>query len=676
MSAVIVETPRSQGPVGVETAVLDIVENALRNARFEMDAVVLRTAMSPGIREQHDAFPLIADRHGRMVAGQFGSFIDGFLSGYDGTVEEGDVFFTSDPYACEGAISHANDWLVLLPIYFEGSLVGWAAMFGHMSDVGGKVPGSLPTDAVSIHEEGVIVPPVKLLRGGTLDQQLLDTILNQVRLPSWNRADLNAVLASCRTAETRVRELCDRFGVDTYLSTLDLLLERNRQAMAKLFRQVVPEQPVTFEDFVDDDGRGQGPFRIRCTLWRDGDRVVLDFTGTSEQAEGSINFLLNENVLRMFFGVYTIMAVDPMILFNDGFYPLVDVRIPEGSLLKPRRPAAVSCRTHALGRLFDVLAGLLGQCQPEFLAAAGFSSSPHLMYSGLDRSGTWFQLYQIGFGGVPARPVGDGFDGHSMWPSFTNVPNEYLEAYYPLRIEAYESVPDSGGAGLHRGGNGIRVGYRFLEPGEVSIHDDRWFTKPWGVLGGEPGERGTKILERSDDSRQVVPAKCDRLAVRPGDLLHFVTWGGGGWGDPLERDPELVRHDVERGLVTAEGARRYGVVLTGGAVDLDGTRALRARLAAGRGELPRFNRGGTLEELAAGCLTETGLAAPRDPSRGPRSQEPSAGPPAVLTGVRPTAAQAGPGGGRPAGSTARPEPAAQSPLEVFVHHIARQLTGR
>ncbi|QOC92329.1 hydantoinase B/oxoprolinase family protein [Micromonospora craniellae] len=671
MSAVIVETTRTQRPVEVETAVLDIVENALRNARFEMDAVVLRTAMSPGIREQNDAFPLIADRKGRMVAGQFGSFIDGFLSGYDGTVEEGDVFFTSDPYACDGAISHANDWLVLLPIYFDGALVGWAAMFGHMSDVGGKVPGSLPTDAVSIYEEGVIVPPVKLFRGGTLDQQLLDTVLNQVRLPNWNRADLNAVLASCRTAETRVRELCERFGLDTYLSTLDLLLERNRQAMAKLFRQVVPEQPVTFEDYIDDDGRGAGPFRIRCTLWRDGDRVVLDFTGTSDQAEGSINFLLNENVLRMFFGVYTIMAVDPLIMFNDGFYPLVDVRIPEGSLLKPRRPAALSCRTHALGRLFDVLAGLLGQCQPDFLCAAGFSSSPHLMYSGLDRSGTWFQLYQIGFGGVPARPIGDGFDGHSMWPSFTNVPNEYLEAYYPLRIESYESIPDSGGAGRHRGGNGIRVGYRFLEPGQVSIHDDRWFTKPWGVLGGEPGQRGTKILERADGSRQTVPAKCDHVGVRPGDLLHFVTWGGGGWGDPLERDPDQVRHDVERGLVTVEGARRYGVVLVGDRVDDDQTRRLRAEIAASRSALPRFHHGGTVEELRARCLTETGLEPPREPAPSRVPVEPTG------TDGRGTATARSRASAAPERSTGpRTETTVRTPLEVLVHRIARQVTGR
>jgi len=597
-----------------QAANLDIIENALRNARQEMDATLFRTAISPGIREQHDAFPLIADHKGRMVAGQFGSFIDGFLANYSGTIEEGDVLFTSDPYACSGAISHANDWLVLLPVHFQGELVGWASMFGHMSDVGGKVPGSLPTDATSIHEEGVVVPPVKIFSQGEYDQQLIDTILNQVRLPRWNRADLNAIVASCRTAEKRIQQLCERFGTEKYVAALEALLSRNHQAMSKLFQTIVPETPVVFEDYIDDDGRGNGPFTIRCSLKRQGERVVLDFTGTSSQAEGSINFLLNENVLRMFFGSYVVMAVDPDILINDGFYPLVDVIIPERSLLRPERPAALSCRTHALGRIFDVLAGLLGQCQPEFLCASGFSSSPHLMYSGHDSSGEWFQLYQIGFGGVPARPLGDGIDGHSMWPSFVNVPNEFLEAYYPLIIETYETVIDSGGAGLHRGGNGIHTAFRFLEPGEVSIHDDRWLTKPWGVLGGQPGARGTKILEKAGGDRTVLPSKSDHVVVNPGDVLRFITWGGGGWGNPLERDPQAVCVDAGRGLISTEGARAYGVVLFDGEVDAVKTAELRASMSQETPQLATFNRGGTVQQLKDRALRETGIAPPRQPA--------------------------------------------------------------
>ncbi|MCX6464309.1 MAG: hydantoinase B/oxoprolinase family protein, partial [Pseudonocardiales bacterium] len=251
--------------------------------------------------------------------------------------------------------------------------------------------------------------------------------------------------------------------------------------------------------------------------------------------------------------------------------------------------------------------------------AAGFSSSPHFMYSGHytsgDRAGEWFQLYSIGFGGIPGRPLGDGPDGHSLWPSFVNIPCEYLESYYPLRIEKWETVADTGGAGLHRGGNGVDVAYVFEEPGEIAIHDDRWLTYPWGVNGGTPGARGRKWLEHPDGTRTVLPSKCHDVKVAPGDVLHFVTWGGGGWGDPLERDPALVELEVRRGLVTAEGARRYGVVVGDDGVDAAATEALRAEMRADRpAELPVFDMGPPLEEILANCEAETGLPAPKRPS--------------------------------------------------------------
>ena len=171
----------------------------------------------------------------------------------------------------------------------------------------------------------------------------------------------------------------------------------------------------------------------------------------------------------------------------------------------------------------------------QMLNAAGFSDSPHLFYSGYDDKGDWFQLFQIGFGGVPGRPAGDGPDGHSLWPGFTNVPNEFIESYFPLRIERYETICDSGGAGLHRGGNGLSVAYRFLCDGEIGIHDERWLTFPWGVLGGETGKRSTKRLVRTDGSEQWLPAKAEGIKVKAGDLLYFNTWGGGGLGRPIPR---------------------------------------------------------------------------------------------------------------------------------------------
>jgi len=384
--------------------------------------------------------------------------------------------------------------------------------------------------------------------------------------------------------------------------------------MSQLIQKTIPEEELVFEDYVCDDGRGNGPYKLRCTMKRVGDRVILDWSGTDPQSESSINFYLNENMFKMFFGIYMIMVFDPQILFNDGFYDLIEVNIPEGSLLKPRYPAALSCRTHALGRIFDVLGGLLGQRQPEFLCAAGFSSSPHLMYSGYTKGGEWYQLFQIGFGGIPGRPFGDGPDGHSLWPSFTNVPNEFLEAYFPLRIERYETIADSGGAGAFRGGNGIEIVYCFLETGEISIHDDRWFTYPWGVNGGLPGGRSRKLMVRTDGSKEVLPSKCDRVKVNPGDLLHYITWGGGGWGDPLTRDPALVAKEVGRGLVTRAGAKKYGVVLnTKGAVDAAATKKLRASMAKKRGKIQIFDFGGSIAALRKVCKKETGLPAPEQP---------------------------------------------------------------
>ena len=617
MTARIVQTNNEPlDAVEVEGVTVDLIENALKNAREEMDAVLFRTAMSPGIREQGDCFPMIANKDGKMVVGQFGSFIGPFLEAYDAEIEEGDIILTNDPYMCNAAVSHLPDWVVLVPIFRNGRHIAWSAMFGHMSDNGGMVPGSIPIEATTIYQEGIRIPPTKLYKKGVLQADLLELILHNVRTPQWNRFDLNALVAACNTAARRVVELAERFGDAVLCSTMDIMLQRNYDAMKHIIEMFIPEEPRAFEDYICDDGMGMGPYKIKCTLWREGSKAIFDFAGTDPQAQSSVNFFLNEDMFKMFFGSFTINVVDPQIVFNDGFYDLVDVRIPEGTLLKPKFPAALSGRTHALGRIFDILGALLGMGAPEqMFNAAGFSDSPHLFYSGYDCNGEWFQLFQIGFGGIPGRPVGDGPDGHSLWPGFTNVPNEFIESYFPLRIDRYETIPDSGGAGLHRGGNGLSVAYCFLADGEIGIHDERWLTHPWGVLGGETGRRSTKRLVRKDGSEQWLPAKIEGVKVKAGDVLYFNTWGGGGWGDPYARDPELVRQDVERRLVTTEGARRYGVVLADdGSVDVSATDSLREQLRGQRDQIELFNRGGTVEELRSRCLAETHLEAPVSPS--------------------------------------------------------------
>ena len=621
MPATIIETNSTPlQSIEVESVTVDIIENALKNAREEMDAVLFRTAMSPGIREQGDCFPMIANKDGKMVVGQFGSFIGPFLSVFDAEIEEGDVILTNDPYLCNAAVSHLPDWLVLVPVFKQGRHIAWSAMFGHMSDNGGMVPGSIPINATTIYQEGIRIPPVKLYKKGVLQHDLLELVLHNVRTSQWNRFDLNALVAACNTAAKRCVEIADRFGDDVFTSTMDVMLQRNYDAMKAVISMIVPEEKREFTDYLCDDGMGMGPYKIHCTMWREGDKAIFDFEGTSPQAQSSVNFFLNEEMFKMFFGSFTINIVDPQIAFNDGFYDLVDVRIPEGTLLKPRYPAALSGRTHALGRIFDVLGALLGMGAPnDLLNAAGFSDSPHLFFSGYDtregKGDEWFQLFQIGFGGVPGLPVGDGPDGHSLWPGFTNVPNEFIESYFPLRIERYEIIPDSGGAGLHRGGNGLSVAYRFLVDGEVGIHDERWMTYPWGVNGGDPGMRSTKRLVRVDGSEEWLPAKCEDIKVKVGDILYFNTWGGGGWGDPLARSPELVALDVRRGLVSRDGAKRYGVVIAdSGAVDTSATEKLRQSLATERCEITEiFNFCGTIEEIKSRCLVETHLPAPETP---------------------------------------------------------------
>ena len=617
MPAKIIQTNHAPlNRVDVDGVTVDIIENALRNAREEMDAVLFRTAMSPGIREQGDCFPMIANVDGKMVVGQFGSFIGPLLNAYEEEIEEGDVILTNDPYMCNAAVSHLPDWVVLVPVFKEGRHIAWSAMFGHMSDNGGMVPGSIPIEATTIYQEGIRIPPVKLYTRGELNSDLLELILHNVRTPQWNRFDLNALVAACNTAARRCVELANRFGDDVLFTTMDIMLQRNYDAMKHIIEMLIPEEPREFEDYICDDGMGMGPYKIKCRMWREGSVAIFDFDGTDPQAQSSVNFYLNEDMFKMFFGSFTINVVDPQIVFNDGFYDLVEVRIPQGTLLKPNFPAALSGRTHALGRIFDILGALLGMGAPEqMLNAAGFSDSPHLFYSGYDDKGEWFQLFQIGFGGIPGRPVGDGPDGHSLWPGFTNVPNEFIESYFPLRIERYETIPDSGGAGLHRGGNGLSVAYRFLCDGEVGIHDERWLTYPWGVLGGETGMRSSKRLVRINGTEEWLPAKAEGVKVKSGDLLYFNTWGGGGWGDPYQRDPELVRQDVRRRLVTTEGARRYGVIISDdGTVDQAATKQLRAELVAQRTDVPLFNMGGDLEDIRARCERETRMPAPVKPT--------------------------------------------------------------
>ena len=377
-------------------------------------------------------------------------------------------------------------------------------------------------------------------------------------------------------------------------------------------------ETISFTDYICDDGVGYGPYELKLSLTRTGDKVVLDFTGSSPQAQGPINYYVNENLVRMFFGIYMITVADPQILWNDGFYPLVDVVIPDDELLEAPYPAALNARNHGVGRIFDLFGGLLGQKNPSLLNAAGFSSSPHFMYSGNytkpDRKGEWFQLYSIGFGGIPGRPIGDGPDGHSLWPSFVNIPCEYLESYYPMRIERWETVADTGGAGLHRGGNGVDVAYRFLEPGTIAIHDDRWLDLPVG----RERRRARCPWPQVDRARPTAPPRCCRArstmfrfarvtccTSSPGAAAAGVT----RWPATLSLSPRRSGAGWSRPRVRAATASWSPTAPSTPRPPRRCAPSCRPALA----ELPIFNMGPPLAQIIERCLDETGLPAPKPP---------------------------------------------------------------
>ena len=580
----------------VDHVTLDIIENALKNIRHEMDRVLVTTAVSPVIREQADEFPLIADKKGRMIVGQFGSPVDTVLDNSPYKLEDlkdGDVIALNDPYMMEGSTSHLPDILLVRPIFHSGDHIGYALQWGNLMDVGGSTAGSIPIDARSIFEEGVRMPPVKLYDGGKLNDEVLRFFCHNSRTPRETRADVMAIAAGTAAGAQRVKDICDRFGKDTYLEACDALLARTRTSIIGLIRQLIPEgRRFEFEDFTDDDGLGHGPIKLKLAMWREGDSLHLDWAGTDAQVPGPVNFLLNKEMFQMFAGVFLISAVDPTILFNDGYADVIHVNIPEGSVLRPKAPAPLSNRLVVMARLFDVLGAVYAKAIG-FNVSGSYGTSPNFVYSGSKKDGEPFQTMEILYGGIPAIPGKDGLDGHSWWPEFMAVPAEYMETYYPMLVDEYSVRPDSCGAGQFRGGCGIKKVYRFLADGAITYQDDRAATFPYGVAGGKPGASSRKTLVRADGTTVEMPSKVRGVPVYEGDRLVFETAGAGGVGDPLERDPEAVAKDVRWKLVSPEAAEReHGVVLADdGSVDASATEARREEIRGGRGDLLGFDHG-------------------------------------------------------------------------------------
>lgn len=581
----------------VDPITTEVIASALKSIVYEMDAAIERTAMSIIIREQHDFGMSLVDHRGWVIAGT--TFAGQTLAEYATRVaiEPGDVVMFNDPYISRGEISHLGDTMLAVPIFWEARLIAWGIAWGHHMDIGADAPAAMPTQATEIFHEGLQIPPVKLYERGRLNRGVLDIVARNSRTPEMMVGDTLALSAAGKIAERRLHELCATFGLDAVLDTFQVLFERARETMRRLIA-LLPAEPVAFEDVLDGDGISDEPLVIRLTLRRAGERAILDYTGTSPQCAGPLNLPLNASLQKMrLYNVLRLAAgsridIDPQLDANQGVEDLVDVIIPEDCLLRPTYPAPVSLRHLTAGRLIEVLQGILAQIFPETIPAAanGSLNCYSLLGHGRAPEDRWL-CFEVTAAGGGARPFGDGIDAYCWNNRLKNAPVEFVETVYPVRIEQYSLRPGSAGPGRYRGGYGLMRAIRALRPARLYFLDERQRTQPWGLRGGGAAAANDAYIERADGTIVMLPGKFDRYPVAPGDMFVMRTGGGGGWGDPYERDPELVRRDVACGLLTVEQARRwYGVVIAepSGEVDAGATAALRA---AGHGVAGWIDRG-------------------------------------------------------------------------------------
>ena len=586
----------------VDPVTLEIIRGSLSSTIRDMELLMERCAMSPFIKEKKDYFVGVFDTRGRIVAchisGSGPGMLEPILKIYPlKTMRPGDVYWFNDPYLSDGAVQHHQDMVFTAPIFHEGSLIAFATTFGHYQDIGGLRAGSISPHATEIYHEGVLVPPVRIVREGQLNEEAYRIFLRNSRLPDLVEGDTRAMMASCRLADTRVAELCGRYGAATVLAAFGECIAQTAARARELFLQLVPQGQWSFHDFLDSDGGAdQRPFRIELELSRRGDHVRLDGSRSDDQARGPINFTTNAGLLRIAFGRY-LQSLDADLDVNEGLLRNLDEWVArEGSILKPRFPAPLGMRANTRFRVMSCIFGNLAQANGGRVPAG---SPVYVLYyfRAWDEARARPILCIEGLGvGLGARPFADGVDV-IYYIAQENYPVEYVERDFPLRVERYAVRPDSGGPGLRRGGCGVVRDVRVLcEKAELATRMENTLVAPYGVAGGRAGRTGRITLNPgTPDERALLPLG-DGIVLKRGDLLRLETCGGGGWGDPLEREPERVRQDVARGFVTGRGAfEDYGVVLEAATLDIDKTATDDERRRRAR-DLPLIDRGPGFDE--------------------------------------------------------------------------------
>ena len=585
----------------MDSVTLTVIYNALVNIAREMGLTKMRTAYTPIFNEALDFSVVIFDDQARMLAqaefcpSQIGAIR--YTVGW--TIEEigaanfkpGDVYIHNDPYRGNG---HIPEHMVLKPVFVDDTLFGFVANIGHMAEIGGKAPGGFAADATEVYQEGLRLPPVKIVDQGRDVEDIWKIILSNHRTPRNSYGDLKAMIGSLYVAEQRVIDLVKQYGIPTMRQASEELMKLAEQRMRAEIRRI-PNGEYHFDDLMEDDGVTADPRRIHLTLTIADDELIADWTGTEPQALGPTNCTYGSTASAVFNALFQL--TDPTIPKNEGCYRPVHIIAPPGTIVNVQHPGPeVAGHTEVNPRLTFMLIGALAQALPDRVVAADGGTSSNFLFGGVHpdtkRFYANYHFEGVGWGG---RPNGDGNNAQcAIVGNCRNTPVEVFETRYPWRTHSYRLQPDSGGPGATRGGLGTERIMEVTAPEiTLSVMMDRTKVQPWGIFGGSGGGNAGVFIQLPGDDRfrtfqevfgTVSPSKFANIRLRQGDLILLRSAGGGGYQNPLDRAPELVLVDVRRGFVSTAAAREsYGVVITTTAqglhVDEGATTALRQQLA-------------------------------------------------------------------------------------------------
>ena len=558
----------------IDPVTLEVIRNRLIAASRDIRRTVERAAYSPILYEVVDFSCGILDSEANLIAETPGLPI--FLAnlGYAvqstyetigrGNLRPGDVILCNDPY--NGGGTHCPDLVTLCPVFADGEIRGWAAFRGHTVDMGGIYPGGWYSDTVEVFQEGFRLPPVKLLVEGKNNEDVFRLIRANTRVPDAVLGDIRAMVAAVRKGSQRFSDVIDRFGLKTTAGALnEILLQGERMARAAVRR--IPNGTYSAEAILDGDGNDNAPLDekvlLRLTITVEDDEMTADFTGTGPQNRGPMNTPEPSTIsaTRYAFKIVT----TPHLPSNEGFFRALQIVIPDGSFLKPRFPAACAMWPTPSTTIPDLFLKALAPAIPDRVRGGHFGDSMANFIYGVDpKTKKYYVCAEADAGGYGGKPLEDGEAAlFSMTLGDTyNVPAEVVEVRYPWRVERYELAQDSGGAGKFRGGLGVRRDYRLGSDAGLTVTTDRVkYTPPWGVFGGRPGKTNLTVVERRDGKREEW-RKISNLPLKKGEVVSFRGGGGGGYGNPLEREPKRVADDVRNGYVSSAAARdEYGVVV-------------------------------------------------------------------------------------------------------------------